>query len=152
MCLWGTNTHHTSFLDFFSIIYEYKHFLGPKSWCSIDHLLVYHVDESSEKCHFSPKIGTLQKFLRSKMGVVGAVSRNNFGPHQNKFPWNWCHFRVMQLRKAPKTVIQGYCRNLCSRKLGLRVQVAKNFGLNPKLARLKYFPKGEAPQETKFSI
>ena len=46
-------------------------FLGPKKLGGIDHLLVYHVDESSEKCHFSPKIGTLQKFLRSKIGVAG---------------------------------------------------------------------------------
>ena len=60
-------------------------FLGQKKLGGIDHPLVYHVDETSKKWHFSPKIGTLQKFLRPKMGVLGAEWPKNFR-HAPKTP------------------------------------------------------------------
>ena len=52
--------------------------LGTKKLGGTAHFLVYHVDETSKKWHFSPKIGTLQKFLRPKMRVLGAGWSKNF--------------------------------------------------------------------------
>ena len=85
-------------------------FLCQKKLGGIDHLLVYHVDESSKKCHFSPKIGTLQKFLRSKIGVAGVAEKNSARTKniqkffQKKFHGADVIFRCCSCIKAPETV------------------------------------------------
>ena len=80
MCLWGANTHSKPFWDFFQKSMDINMLLGTKKLGGTAHFLVYHVDETSKKWHFSPKIGTLQKFLRPKMGVLGAGWPKNFRP------------------------------------------------------------------------